>query len=135
MGRQKIKVVRSLRYSGYLTNISESFYLYKLKKFFSKKNGHVTIRDFKKKNLIFWIVTCVSARDYTVINKKKILFYLKVNIMNKLIENKNLVSLHDIEKISNLINPTQFLIPMFTHWKYRNVVEKSRKSGLHFHNW
>ena len=28
---------------------------------------HVTIRDFKEqKNLIFWIVTRVSARDYTV---------------------------------------------------------------------
>ena len=32
---------------------------------------HVSIRDFKKqKSLIFWIVTRVSARDYTVLNKE-----------------------------------------------------------------
>ena len=31
-----------------------------------KKNQHFSIRDFKKQYLIFWIVTCVSARDYTV---------------------------------------------------------------------
>ena len=37
------------------------------KVFFLKQKWHVSIRDFKKqKKLIFWIVTRVSARDYTV---------------------------------------------------------------------
>ena len=59
-------VIRSLRYSGYLTNTSND----KEKSFVPKKKlRHVTIRDFKNKKsdfLIFWIVTCVSARNYMV---------------------------------------------------------------------
>ena len=51
MGCQKIKVARSLRYSGYLTHID--MYLRDLcnnkqKSFVPKKNRHVSIRDFKK---------------------------------------------------------------------------------------
>ena len=37
---------------------------HKQKSFIPKKNRCVTIRDCK--NMIFWIVTCVSTRDYTV---------------------------------------------------------------------
>ena len=68
-----MKVVLSLRYSGYLTNTSYLRDLITSKKvFFLKKNQHVSIRDFKKqKNLIFWIVTRVSARDYTVCKSQK----------------------------------------------------------------
>ena len=60
MGCQKVNVVRSLRYSGYLTNtscvcqvagISKSSND-KQKSFFpKKKNRHVTIRDFKKQKI------------------------------------------------------------------------------------
>ena len=54
MGRQKIKIVRSLRYSGYSTNTS-CFCLRDLmtneKSFFPKKNRHVTIQDFKKQKI------------------------------------------------------------------------------------
>ena len=69
-------VVRFLRYSGYLTNTScvcqvsfFSVHLDNKQKNFVPKNNlwHVTIRDFKnQKNLVFWILTRVSARDYTV---------------------------------------------------------------------
>ena len=62
-------VVRSLRYSGYLIN-TDVFVKYvagiskrsndKQKSFIPKKNRKIT------KNLFFWIVTRVSARDYRV---------------------------------------------------------------------
>ena len=56
IGCQKIKVVRSLRYSGYLTNTSCVCQVAKRSKrsndkqksFFLKKNRRVSIRDFKK---------------------------------------------------------------------------------------
>jgi hypothetical protein len=60
MGRQKIKVVRSLRYSGYLTNTSQCVCQVagiskrsneKQKRFFSSKKRNVTIRDFKKQKI------------------------------------------------------------------------------------
>ena len=60
MGCQKIKVVRSLRYSGYLTNTSCVCQVAiiskrsndKQKSFVPKKNmRHVTIRDFKKQKI------------------------------------------------------------------------------------
>ena len=58
MGCQKIKVVRSLRYSGNLTNTSSVCQVAGISKrsknkkvFFLKKNWHVTIRDFKKQKI------------------------------------------------------------------------------------
>ena len=56
MGRQKIKKVQSLRYSGYLTNTPCVFQVAgiskrsndKQKSFIPKKNRHFTDRDFKK---------------------------------------------------------------------------------------
>ena len=54
MGCQKIKVVRSLRYSGYLTNTSQVTKRSndKQKSFFpKKKNRRVTTRDFKKQKI------------------------------------------------------------------------------------
>jgi hypothetical protein len=80
MGCQKIKVVRSLSYSGYLTNTSCVCQVAgvskrsnnKQQRFFPKKNHCVSIRDFKKQKILFseYIVTRtrVSARDYTVLN-------------------------------------------------------------------
>ena len=59
MGCQKIKIVRSLRYSGYLTNTSCVCQVAviskrskdKQKSFVPKKNRHVSIRDFKKQKI------------------------------------------------------------------------------------
>ena len=77
MGRQKLKVVWSLRY---LTNtqcvcqvarISKSSNDKQKSVFFLIKNWHVTIQDFKKqkkKDLIFWIVTSFNASDYRVLS-------------------------------------------------------------------
>ena len=61
MGCQKLKVVRCLRYSGYLTNTSCVCQVAgvskssndKQKTFFHKKKSHVTIRDFKKQKSYF----------------------------------------------------------------------------------
>ena len=51
------------------------------KVFFLKKIRHVTIRDFKsQKNVIFWIVTCVSARDYMVSNKPKLVLRIGLKL-------------------------------------------------------
>ena len=76
----KIKVVLSLRYSGYLTNtscvyqISFFFSSFGQKSFVPKKNlRHVTIWDFKnQKKLIFWIHsnTCWCSQLYG--NHKKV---------------------------------------------------------------
>ena len=59
-------VIRSLRYSGYLTNTSND----KQKSFFPKKKmGALVFETLKNKKsdfLIFWIVTRVSTRDYMV---------------------------------------------------------------------
>ena len=95
MGCQKIKVVRFLRYSSYLTNtwcvcqvtIFRFIVASKIKKVFSlNKIGMLLFETWKTKNLIFWIVTRVSAQNYTV----------------------------DIE---NLISPSEFLS---THWQAIN---------------
>ena len=56
MGRQKIKKVQSLRYSGYLRSTACVFQVAgiskrsndKQKSFIPKKNQHFTDRDFKK---------------------------------------------------------------------------------------
>ena len=74
----KRKVVRSLRYSGYLTNTSCVCQVAgiskrsndKQKSFFLKKSTcyylFETLKNKKSDFLIFWIVTCASARHYTV---------------------------------------------------------------------
>ena len=68
-------VSKNKSYSGYLTNTSCACQVAgisnssndKQKKIFLKQKWHVSIRDFKKqKKLIFWIVTRVSACNYTV---------------------------------------------------------------------
>jgi hypothetical protein len=69
-------VIRSLRYSGYLTNtscvcqvagISKSSNHTKQSLFPKKKSACYYSRLYKTKDLIFWIVTHGSARDYTVL--------------------------------------------------------------------
>ena len=81
MGCQKLKIVRSLRYSGYLTNTScvcqVSFFSAHLdnkqKSFFPKKIGVLLFKTVR--NQIFWIVTRVSTHDYTVYNYSFFILY------------------------------------------------------------
>ena len=73
MGCQKFKNVRSLRYSGYLTNTSCVCQVAIIsKRSNNKQNSFVPKKIWDMllfetdKNLISWIVTRVPTRDYTV---------------------------------------------------------------------